>query len=285
MVFNQRFTPDEAEREAIANLKAAISHFEVPKLPHDPQHDDEITLLRFVRGYHGKVKDAAKAFEEMLEYRKANSVDAMRAALVDGEALCWPQELAKFAPLVACTGGGLMRHLGLSLSGMPATVCLIHLYDVKKVIKEGLVPLLLELQQHQDEYWHVRLHRSSLAARAVHARVDVIGAHELGMFHFGVSEARVLMRVLEGAKHYPESCAHIVSVGNGKALVAMYNAVIRPFMPRHTKEKIVVMGRDIENTKCQEQIGVDDAAYASLLELTGRVQSARAEPEPVAEIS
>ena len=55
----------------------------------------------------------------------------------------------------------------------------------------------------------------------MHARVDVVGAHELGLFHFGVGEARTLMKVLEGAKHYPEAASRIVSVGNGKALLAM----------------------------------------------------------------
>ena len=174
-----------------------------------------------------------------------------------------------------------MRCIGKGSTGMPATLCLLHLYDVKKVIKENLAALLLELQQYQDEYWNVTLHHSSTQANALHARVDVVGAHELGLFHFGISEAKLLMKVLEGAKHYPESCARIVSVGNGKALLAMYNAVIRPFMPAHTKEKILVLGRDIEKAGHQEQIGLDDEAYAALLGLTGRVTT----PAPAVEVS
>ena len=290
MVFNAVLSASAAEQAAIDGLKTGIAAMEVPKLAHGPELDDAQTLLRFVRGYHLNVKDAVKAFGDMLAWRKANNIDAMRedmyaAAAESTEELLWPHQLKKFEPLVACTGGGLMRRIGTSVNGMPATLCLLHLYDVKKVIKEGLASLLLELQQYQDEYWHVALHRSSHAAGAMHARVDVVGAHELGLFHFGISEARLLMKVLEGAKNYPETCARIVSVGNGKALLAMYNAVIRPFMPQHTKDKILVLGRDIERPSCQEQIGFDDAAYATLLELTGRRAAPAAASAPAVAIS
>ena len=289
MVFDTRLTADEAEQAAIRGLKDELSSFEIPKQKSGPQLDDELILLRFVRGYNLKVKDAAKAFGEMLEYRKANQIDAAReamyAAAAEGEELAWPATgMPKFAPLVECTGEGLMRRIGKSMRGMPATLCLLHLYDVRKVIKAGLQALLVELQQHQDEWWYVTLLTTSRRDDSMHARVDVVGAHDLGLFHFGVGEARCLMKVLEGSKHYPESSARIVSVGNGKALLTMYNAVIKPFMPAHTKEKIQVLGREIEKAANREAIGFDDATFAALLEMTGRNAGAPAAAEP-AEIS
>ena len=279
MVFNTAIAATDAESTAVDGLKAALASCDIPKQAHGPPLDHEQTLLRFVRGYNLNVKEATKAFKDMLEYRAANGVDAAReamyAAATNGDELAWPATgLAKFAPLVACTGGGLMQRIGNSINGMPATLCLLHLYDVKQVLKQGLGPLLVELQQHQDEWWAVTLLQSSLAAGAMHARQDVVGAHDLGLFHFGISEARTLMKVLEGSKHYPESSAKIISVGNGKALVAMYNGVIKPFMPAHTKEKILVLGRDIENDKNREAIGFDEAAFAKLLEMTGRKAAA-----------
>ena len=288
MVFDTRIAADEAEQAAISGLTDAIASFDIPEQKCGPQLDDELILLRFVRGYSLKVKDAAKAFGEMLEYRKANSIDAAREtmfAAAEGEELAWPATgLPKFAPLVECTGKGLMRRIGKSVSDMPATLCLLHLYDVRTVIKAGLQPLLVELQQFQDEWWHVTLHTTSKHDGSLHARVDVVGAHDLSLFHFGVGEARCLMKVLEGSKHYPESSARIVSVGNGKALLTMYNAVIKPFMPAHTKEKIQVLGRDIEKPANREAIGFDEGTFAALLEMTGRTAGAPAPAEP-AEIS
>ena len=288
MVFETRIAANEAEQAAIAGLKEAIASSDVPKQSSGPQLDDELSLLRFVRGYSLDVKDAAKAFDDMLQYRKAHSIDAAReamyAAAAEGDELAWPAALPKFAPLVECTGAGLMRRIGKSAGGMPATLCLLHLYDVRKVIKAGLQPLLIELQQHQDEWWGVTLLTTSRTDGSLHARMDVVGAHDLGLFHFGISEARCLMKVLEGAKHYPESSARIVSVGNGKALLGMYNAVIKPFMPAHTKEKILVLGREIEKTAARDAIGFDDPTFAKLLEMTGRTTGAPASAEP-AEIS
>ena len=104
MVFDTRLTADEAEQAAIRGLKDELSSFEIPKQKSGPQLDDELILLRFVRGYNLKVKDAAKAFGEMLEYRKANQIDAAReamyAAAAEGEELAWPATgMPKFAPL------------------------------------------------------------------------------------------------------------------------------------------------------------------------------------------
>ena len=283
MVFNTAIATTDAEKTAIDGLKAAIASLDVPKQKVGPPLDHELTLLRFVRGYNLDVKDATKAFSEMLQYRAANGIDekreAMYAAATKGDELAWPVTgLAKFAPLVACTGAGLMHQLGKTSNGMPATFVPLHLYDVKAVLRQNLGPLLIELQQHQDEWWAVTLLQSSLAAGAMHAVVQVVGAHELGLFHFGISEARMLMKVLEGSKHYPESSGKIISVGNGKALLAMYNAVIKPFMPQHTKEKILVLGRDIETDKNKDALGLDEAAYAKLLEMTGRTRVAAAAP-------
>ena len=274
MTFDARIEADERERTALDGLREAIASMKVPVPANGPPLDDELNLLRFVRGYHLVVKDAAKAFSEMLEYRAANGIDAareaMHAARSAGEELAWPETLEKFAPLVACTGGGLMRRVGSSAEGDPATLCLIHLYDVKKAIREGLTAMLIEYQQYQDEWWHCALWRESKAAGRMLARVDVVAVHELSLFHFDISASRCLMKILEGSKHYPESCARLVTCGNGKALLAMFKAVIEPFMPKHTKEKLLVLGKEIESPSNKAAIGFDEPTFATLLELTGR---------------
>jgi hypothetical protein len=222
-------------------------------------------------------RDAAKAFSDMLAYRSANQIDAAREAMYaakssEDDELAWPASLAKFEPLVKVTGGGLMRRIGHSSNGCPATLCLIHLYDVKAVLREGLGPLLVELQQWQDEWWGITLLRKSEAAGSMLARVDVVHVAELSLFHFDIAASKQLMKVLEGSKHYPESSARIVSSGNGRALLAMYNTVIKPFMPAHTKQKLLVLGKDIESKSNKEAIGFDEPAYATLLSMCGRPQ-------------
>ena len=87
-----------------------------------------------------------------------------------------------------------------------------------------------------------------------------------------IAASKQLMKVLEGSKHYPESSARIVSSGNGRALLAMYNAVIKPFMPAHTKQKLLVLGKDIEKQSNKDAIGFDEATFTTLLSMCGRQQ-------------
>ena len=94
-------------------------------------------------------------------------------------------------------------------------------------------------------------------------RVDVVHVAELGLFHFDIASARLLPKVLEGSKHYPETAARIVSTGNGKALLAMFNSIIKPFMPQHTKEKIQVLGKDLASESNRQVLGLDQSDLAS----------------------
>ena len=238
MGFDPRPQPDEAEAQAIKELKGLIG--EVPKPSVGPPLDAPASLLRFVRGYALNASDAAKAFEKMLEYRKERSIEAARAEMMaaskDGEPV-WPADLPKFAPLVEISGPGLMRRIGSALGGHPATLVLLHKYEVKKIIRAGLVAMLIEFQQYQDEWWSLHLASRSEAAGKLLARADVIHAGELGIFHFDLGCARVFpqvrrvegaaervrsgamavspsslrpcarAQVLASAKHYPESCA------------------------------------------------------------------------------
>ena len=277
MVFNSQLAANPEEAACLASFKEALAqNFEIPKLSCGPPLDHDLTLLRFVRGYHLNLKDATKAFGEMLAYRAANKIDEAREAMyaaksAEDDELAWPATgISKFEPLVKVTGGGLMRRIGQSANGCPATLCLIHLYDVKAVVKAGLGDLLVELQQWQDEWWGITLLQKSEQHGSMLARVDVVHVAELSLFHFDISASKQLMKVLEGSKHYPESSARIVSSGNGKALLAMYNAVIKPFMPAHTKQKLLVLGKDIEKPSNKEAIGFDEKTFSVLLDMCGR---------------
>ena len=74
--------------------------------------------------------------------------------------------------------------------------------DLQVVAWDEIVAKLVELQQHQDEWWSVTLLRASETAGTLRARVDVVGAHDLGLLHFDIGAARTLMRVLERKELY-----------------------------------------------------------------------------------
>jgi len=271
MVFVSGETPTEAEATAIEKLRELIGV--VPPAKVGPALDAPASLLRWVRGYQLDAKEAAKAFAQMLAYRADNSIDAAReemfAASDDGASPVWPADLPRFKKLVEITGDGLMRRIGHAASGNPATLVLLHEYQLKQVIKAGLVALIIQLQQYQDEWWSVELFEQSIAAGYLLARDDIVHAGDLGLFHFDIACARAFPQVLAGSKHYPEVSARIISVGNGKALIAMYNAVIRPFMPAHTKEKIQVFGKDLNTSANVGSLALEPATLHTLLELIG----------------
>ena len=274
MVFNSTATPLTEEAAAIEELRAALG--EVPRLSVGPPLDEPSLLLRFVRGYGCNVKEATKAFEAMMAYRVEHGIDAAREEMFAASPNDvqpqprWPIELPRFEPLVTLTGEGLVRPLGQSAEGNPATLVLLHHYDLKRVQKAGLTPLLVQLQQYIDEWWWCELCARSAAAGRLLARDDIIFVAKIGLFQFDIGCARIFSQVLAGAKHYPESVAHIMSVGNFRALVAMYNAVIRPFMPQHTKEKILVFGRDLESNTIRSGLNLEPATMEALLERTAQ---------------
>ena len=53
----------------------------------------------------------------------------------------------------------------------------------------------------------------------------------------------------------------------------MYNAIIRPLMPQHTKEKLLVLGRDLSSLA----VHLDAATLARLRQMTGGKEAAQAD--------
>ena len=254
MVFASSIEPTEAERAAMEALKASISS-PLPAVQ-GPPIDDDLTLLRFVRGY-AKEKDAAKAakdaFEAMLGFREATGANERRAVMYaakrDGEELAYPIDLPRFAALKALIGPGLPMPLGSSCEGSPTVGIQMHEYDLKKVIKADLVEQFIEFQQFTDEYWCVELAARSRSTNQMLARTIIVNVQHVGLFFFDMASIKLLPRISESMKHYPESVSRIVSCGNGKILLALYNSVIKPFVPAHTREKLFALGRE-QRTGC-----------------------------------
>ena len=122
-------------------------------------------------------------------------------------------------------------------------VVLMHKYDLKKVLAADLEQLILEGQRALDEYWLIELHRLSLERESLVARHEVIFVQEMPLLHFDISSLRLLPKLSEGSKMYPEQVALMSSVGNGAVLLALYRRIIRPFTPAHTREKLAVHGK------------------------------------------
>ncbi|KAH8048821.1 potassium channel [Aureococcus anophagefferens] len=190
----------DAEQAQLVALRKALNA--VPPLP-GPALDDDLCLLRFLRGY-------------------AREKEPLRAAAAAFEAMVH-------------TGAGLVRRLGWSKDGLhPVTLCLIHKYDVSGVLRSKLGDDLLAFQRYVDEYWLLELHRLSVAAGRVVGRVELVYTADMKLNHFGIRAVRFFPKILAGSKHFPESARRIVSIGNNKVAVALYQRVIRPFVPAHT---------------------------------------------------
>ena len=111
------------------------------------------------------------------------------------------------------------------------------------MLAADLEQLILEGQRALDEYWLIELHRLSLERKSLVARHEVIFVQEMSMLHFDISSLRLLPKLSEGSKMYPEQVALMSSVGNGAVLLALYRRIIRPFTPAHTREKLAVHGK------------------------------------------
>ena len=258
----------EAEKEQLKALRAALADEAIPPVP-GPAIDEDLNLLRFVRGYAREkrpIQAAARAFKSMLQWRAQNGMDAARGEMLagPGDEPRWPLELERFATLKAQTGDGLARRLGTSRDGMPVTLCLIHRYDVSGVLRARLGDDLLAFQRYLDEYWLVELQRRSRSVGRVVGRIDLVYTADMKLNHFGFKAIAFFPKILGGSKHYPESAARIVSIGNNKVAVALYNRVIRPFVPAHTKEKLTILGRDLESESIVACMDLDEPTTAAL---------------------
>ena len=56
-------------------------------------------------------------------------------------------------------------------------------------------------------------------------------------------------------------------------------AARRPCLPQHTREKLMVLGKEIEKAAAQQTLALEESTYRQLLKLTGRAEA------PAAEIS
>ena len=244
---NRSATPSDAESAALSAMREELGS-DVSSAP--PELSHEYGLLRFIRGHGCDGAKAAAAFRETLAFREKHGLDALRAEIIaagPGDGVpAWPTEaLPRFAPLMEVLDGGKgwSTRRGEDAAGNMMNVVLMHKYDLKKVLAADLEQLILEGQRALDEYWLIELHRLSLERKSLVARHEVIFVQEMSMLHFDISSLRLLPKLSEGSKMYPEQVALMSSVGNGAVLLALYRRIIRPFTPAHTREKLAVHGK------------------------------------------
>lgn len=82
--------------------------------------------------------------------------------------------------------------------------------------------------------------------------MTIIYVGELSLFHFDLPALRLLPAIMAGSKNYPESVCRIVAAGNSRAGLALYNKVIKHFVPAHTRQKLHVLGREVRRGCCVE---------------------------------
>jgi hypothetical protein len=242
------------EQEAIAKLRSEVQAELETQLP---ENASDHKMLRFVRGYRASssaegLAEAVDAYKKMVAYRAEHELDTIRAAVVaagEGDALVWPFQMEEFQPLVDIIGKGLMHELGCDKDGRVLTICMICFFDLKKVIKQKLQPLISRAQMFLDEYWNLKLEYLSEQRGKLVARHDMINVLHLPLTHFDLPSLRLITSITEGSKHYPESVARITSCGNGVVAVTAWG-FIKHFVPKHTTKKIRVLGTNFAPELC-----------------------------------
>jgi hypothetical protein len=135
-----------------APLSALLSPtLSLPHITSHPECTSDWKLLRFLRGYHGVVPDAAAAFERMAEFRLEQGVaeisDRMKSVEAESGTLPWPYDTDEFKPLLDCMGGKdcLMRSENtFDKNGNLVTSVAVGLYDLRKVNAASLGDLLVK---------------------------------------------------------------------------------------------------------------------------------------------
>ena len=222
-----------AMREAVGELP----EFAVKEVAHD------YFFLRFLRGYQHNVKQASKAYLDMLAYREESDVKAIHDELVR-EGMPWPWDMAQFEELRAVVGPKGHLHLHThDLSGNILTHTLVEptLNGMRAAIKAGLTQSYVRMFAYLDEWMLITQHKLCCERGHMvgeHMIVDVAG---IGMFSFG-GVIDLLKQFGKSSKHYAERLVHIDDVNNTKLAMLIW-PVIAPWIPKHTAAKLRVSGK------------------------------------------
>ncbi|GMI33775.1 hypothetical protein TeGR_g3651 [Tetraparma gracilis] len=253
--------PTPSELTQLSELRSLLSPtLSLPHIASHPECTSDWKLLRFLRGYHGVVPDAAAAFGRMAEFRLEQGVaeisNRMKSVEAESGTLPWPYDTDEFKPLLDCMGGKdcLMRSENtFDKNGNLVTSVAVGLYDLRKVNAASLGDLLVKGNICVDVYFDIVLHKLSESRGSLAQRHDLLTVlnPSIGIFQFSPAALRLINRVSANQKHYPESVGRITSCGNGALAVGIWK-IIRPWVPKHTTEKIRVLG-----TAFEEQIMED----------------------------
>ena len=225
-------------REAVEAASDGAPCGDIEEVSHD------FFYVRFLRGYQHNVKQASKAYREMLVYRQTSKVKAIHDELMEW-GMPWPWDMEKFAELKRVVGPKGHLHLHThDLAGNILTHTLVEptLSGMRAAIKAGLTEDYVRMFAYLDEWMLIRQHRLCVERGHLvgeHMIVDVSG---VGMFSFG-GVLDLLKRFGQSSKHYAERLVHIDDVNNSRLAMLIWPA-IAPWIPKHTAAKLRVSGKD-----------------------------------------
>jgi len=252
--------PTADESTSISNLRSILAT--TLDLPHIKKYGSlthDWFLLRFIRGYNQNVEEAAKAYIAMSSFRLENDVASLTDELLRIESetgvLPYPYELESFKELRECLGkdGLMLVGGGEDRNGNLITSVDVGSYDLRKVMKHNLCDILMRGSFALDAYFNLVLHRKSCELNKLYMRHDLLNVASIGFFQFTPAALRLMLKIMNTQKHYPESTARITSCGNTAAAVLLYNKIIRPFVPKRVTDKVAVLGKKF-TTKLLEDV-------------------------------
>ncbi|GMH46627.1 hypothetical protein TrVE_jg3208 [Triparma verrucosa] len=266
-VTNQQL-PSPAESLLLASLKLSTAASASLISSASPESTSDFRYLRFLRGYDSDVQKASQAYEEMVQWHLENDVSAISTELRSHPILPFPYALPKFAPLVAALGSPscLLRSFSTFDSNLNLlTSVSVGLYDLRKIVASNLQDLLITSNIYLDVYFSILLDNLSVKNNRLVQRHDLLCCTNpsIGLFQFTPSTLSLIRKIGANSKHFPESISKITSCGNNIVAVGLWK-IIRPFVPKHTTEKIRVLGmdyKDILKEDCEEEALIQFECY------------------------
>eukprot|EP00656_Telonema_subtile_P048165 TRINITY_DN5667_c0_g1_i3.p1 TRINITY_DN5667_c0_g1~~TRINITY_DN5667_c0_g1_i3.p1 ORF type:complete len:487 (+),score=115.79 TRINITY_DN5667_c0_g1_i3:64-1524(+) len=272
------------ERLQIGAMRSELAE-DLAAAPQHPELLSDWKMLRFLRGHH-TVPEACSAFRNMLAYRKERNVDQAREELLAGVLLPnnrldvarftdvkWPYTLPKFERLRKHAWDGLMPCVnhGTDALGNPLTFTYFRYYNLNGVVNANLQDLWLRLSLYCDVYSDLLLHELSVQTGRMIARHDIVDADGVGPTTMGTSAIRLIGRVGESSEQYPEMIVRTTAVNFGGVELAVFNNLIKPFLPEQTISKFAAHGTEYElqaipqNTRPAKFKGTCDCALCKVL--------------------
>eukprot|EP00246_Nothoceros_aenigmaticus_P018713 TRINITY_DN992_c0_g1_i1.p1 TRINITY_DN992_c0_g1~~TRINITY_DN992_c0_g1_i1.p1 ORF type:complete len:560 (+),score=96.94 TRINITY_DN992_c0_g1_i1:473-2152(+) len=223
---------DEKDHNAVAAFREILRASQL--LP--PEHDEYHTLHRFLRARKYDVQKAKQMWEDMLRWRKENSIDT----IVEDFAFDEIEEVKKYYP---------QGHHGVDKEGRPVYIELIGKADPNKLVET--TTLERYLKYHIIEFERtlkIKFPACTVSAqRHISATTTILDVAGCGLKNLSKTARELIIGIQKiDGDNYPETLHRLYIVNAGSGFKTLWYTV-KQFVDPGTVKKIQVLGNKFQN--------------------------------------